>query len=694
MSSRATVLASALLLATSLQCHGRNAAQGDDAKSNAPGKPFVAGKDDAPLAPVARAQELLPPDTQLLFEGKSMARAAEVFNRDKIEKEQPKIYGDIAKQIQQVFGVDILVPANLPAIGVDPNGPVGIALLDADREAFAVWAKLTDPGKFREVVIAAAARSSTQLAPVSLGGAEILRDQNGQGAVVLREPFAVLVMSRPPREGQENVDWARAIGTMDPSQSLASSPEFRKATAGWVDTDAIAYGNMASLVSSLLRVEESEMAMINNNWAQEELENARKRGATAEEIARLEAQAKQVRDDNKRWEERRKAERELARFILGGMSTLAMRVDVKRSGPVIEGRVQQGADAFPRSLVRNGEDAPALTSALDGRPVMLVAGNLEVEAFVDLVDRVARAEGESWKTIVDKLQKQTGVDVDAEIRPQLTGVAGFAATIDGDASKATPQTIQKLFGVHAHVEVNDPARVEAALAKALPKLEIDGRTFKKDKDGGWSMEVEKFRKLHVKVAGKHVVLSTDPALAGRIAAGKAGSIDKRVKPTAAYGAMSMKGQAFTYAQDFGAFASFFLLGRSSSMPVTTTGKPKSRTARAKQAELAKVNKQIAKQQDVVDAAEMNKMFSTADPFGTTVIVAREENDGFVLQGGQFIRAKDLGDLVLKMMTAFSSGFEQTPERAKLNDLFNRRFKLEEELRQLEVTDAPKPGKRR
>jgi hypothetical protein len=168
-----------------------------------------------------------------------------------------------------------------------------------------------------------------------------------------------------------------------------------------------------------------------------------------------------------------------------------------------------------------------------------------------------------------------------------------------------------------------------------------------------------------------------------------------MRPAAAFAAASMKGQAFTYVQDFGAFTGLFLIGRSVDMRSSgASTKPKSRTARRKQAELEKLDKQIAAQQEIVDAAETGKMLKAVDPFGATVLVAREENDGLVLQGGQFIRAKDLGDLVVQTVKTIATGFEQSPERTKLSELFNRRFQLEEELRQLEASDAAKPPKRR
>jgi hypothetical protein len=499
-------------------------------------------------------------------------------------------------------------------------------------------------------------------------------------------------MSRPPREGQAEVDWARAIGTMEPTQSLANAPNFRKATAGWVDTDALAYGDLSALVGSLL--DEDDRSAENSNWAEDALAEARRSGAAPEEIARLEAQARQVTEDNKRWAARRKAERDMARFVFAGLSSMAARIDVKRGGPVIEGRVQQGPDAFPRSVVRNFDAAPALTWALDGAPVMLAAGAIEVDAMVDFVDRVARAEGESWKSIVEEINKETGVDVNTEIRPQLTGVAGVALTLDGDLTKATPKTMRELLGFAAHAEVEDPGKVEAVLARALPKLDIDGRTFKKDRDGGWSIDVEDFRKVHVRVAGKHVVVSTDPGLAARLASGRTGTISKRMRPAGAYAAMSMKGQAFTWVQDFGAFAGFFFMSRGFKMESRALDKPKSRTTRRKLAELQRVNKQIAAQQSIVDAVELRKMLGAVEPFGTTVLVAREEGDGLVVQGGQFIRAKNLGDLVIHTANGIMTGFEQTPERKKLDELFNRRFQLEEEIRQLQQRDEAPPGKRR
>jgi hypothetical protein len=203
--------------------------------------------------------------------------------------------------------------------------------------------------------------------------------------------------------------------------------------------------------------------------------------------------------------------------------------------------------------------------------------------------------------------------------------------------------------------------------------------------------VKDYRKVWVKVAGKHVVVSTDPGLAGRLEDGSQGSIATQTKPAGAYAVMSMKDQAVSYAQDLALFGSFFFLGSSSfDFPSEFDDKkPKSRDAKKKIAELKKLRAQIAKQQEIVEAKGLTRTMDALEPFGTTVLVAKEDKDGFVVTGGQFIRAEGLGDLIVQASKLFQSfgGVVDNPDREQLSELMSRRFQLEEEIRQLMDKDT-------
>lgn len=649
--------------------------------------PTLVDKSSLTVAPVDDPRELIPPDALAVFEGKSFTRGVEIFGRDRVAAELPEEYGFMSGSLTQVFGSDLMVPANLRAIGLDPDGPVGAVFLNAEQEAFALYATVADPVQFREAVTQIAARGNIRLRTMSMGGSEMMRNEHARITVIIRGKAAFVVHNDKPEEG--HIDYGRAIATMDPAQGLRQTLPFKKAAMGFVDTDALVYLSPASMLESIIM---ADGRAYSHNWAAEELVEARKRNATAEEISRLEAQVAEVDKSNARWKKEREDGQELARMLFGDLATMVFRADVRRSGIMVEGRAMIGEDAYLRGLIKNGAGKSPLTSALNGKVLYAQSAQVEVEPVIDLIDRFARLEGASWKLIVAEIRKEIGVDLDADLRPILTGQGGFALTLDS-IDKGVPATgISGLLGATAHGQVTDPAKLDAALAKLGKSFKVDDIEFKQAGDL-WVANIADWRTAYLGRAGDQLVFSTDKSVFGRFETKTAGNITE-MKPGGAYAAYSMEDQASSIAMDGGGTIGLFFLGMSSTFnAVQPDPVPMSRAYRRKKKELAKTRKKLNKLEAVQQTQQFKAWFDIVDPFGASIAVMQEVEHGFTFRGGQFFRGASIPDLIINTVKKAKDDPMRGPESPELDATRSKYFEQLEQLREIRRKDEEKLGGR-
>ena len=495
------------------------------------------------LAPVNTAAELLPQATQMYFEAKSAARVFEVAQRERWMSAFPKEYGKATQELVEEFGVDLLDPATWADVGLDVNGPVGLCLLSIAAEAGCGFATVSDAGKLRQFLVEMAGRRGKELRPTSLGGAEILRTSSAEVTFVIRPPIAMVVIV----DREENApDFAQEIAVADPLRSLSADSGFRRSTGGYKGSDVVGFMNVASIGNDAV----TRMEQLDREFG-----------------------------DKSGPSKRNLAQREVLRFVTGGMSAIGVRGDAKRNSVVVEAKVTMPEDAFPRSLIQNTEGQPPLTWALDGRMLMMLSGTLDVDRTVQFIDMLAKAEGGSWKELVAEVKREVGIDLNADVTPLFTGAAGGAVAIDKEPTFKKSRDIVKSFGFGVYADVNDPKKTQAVLDAVAKKAKLAGVKVSKDaRTGTQSFDVPEFRPIHVGVHGKHLVVSTDAGLGPRLDKGKAGSVAKKTTPAGAYAAVSRKGSAAAYATDYSPFMwLFFGVGFDTAIsPRAAAGVPESR----------------------------------------------------------------------------------------------------------------------
>ena len=658
------------------------------------------GRESTPaVAAVSHPEELLPATTLAYFVGKSPRRAAEVFGRDRVAKEFPEVYAGVSGLFVQAVGRDVLDPEALPTLGIDPDGRTGVAVLSASPDVLGLFMTLSDASRFRETVIEVASRANAEILPTSYGGSEVLRDRSGRTAVVIRGAYAVVVVG----DDETVPQIAQAIATVDPSRSLSSTRAYRRTIGATAPGDLVGFVDVAELAASdeARRRRFEELASSEPSWQERELEDARGRGEPPERIRELEERVREHREWEASWKTRQEAEQALTTRLFSSFEAISMRVDAKPSGAVFELRMPMSADAFLGRLVRNGQGPPPLSWALDGAPLALLSGTLDVPTLVELADLLAQAQGTTFAEVASKLKAKSSLDLHT-LQPLLTGSMGAALTLDGPIDfgsfeRGTP----KWLGFTVHAEVSDPAAVERLLGELVGKVKPPLR--RESGKGEFSFEVPDWRRVYLTVAGRQLVVTTDRLLPERLAKGKAGSIEKKVKPAAAHAAMGLPDAAVTYASDMAAMGWLMFTGRSVSTSFAevespeTASIPKSRTWQKKKKELDAVEARLRDHQAARETIEVQQILDVVRVVGTTVVVAKRDEHGLWATGGQFVRADGIAGAVLDVI-AKTQRLRESETRAsdfqELDRLFQESTRLQQELHEIRQADIERVRSRK
>lgn len=631
--------------------------------STTPTGPAASAKDatDDPghgVETIASAIDLLPPETLVWIEATSPRRATEAIDVDAVRTAFPEEYDEVVRGLTDALGVDITDPDALSKVGIDPDGPIGLALLDPQTGSFVVTATLSDASAFRTAVLEIAERKRVELLPTDLGGAELLRDKYGKRAIVLRPPVVALVFAREAED--DGPDYAKIVATIHPARSLGQSAPYRKAMGAFAGGDLRGFLDVSRLVDEAIEHDE-------RTW-----------GPTGELAAR------------------RKAGHELVRKLFGSLGTVGFRGELRGGALIVEGQSTAGNDAFLSRLVRNHDQPTALSWALSGRPLFVGGGAFEVDTLIDLVDTWARSEGTSYPELVSSTKSTTGVDVDTELRPLLTGVGGGAVTLEGEPGFA--EDIQKRIGISLQLEIGDPEQARAVLDRLAAKIDFGGKRPKKHPaTKGWVVEVPDYRPVYATVSGNHLVVTSDPGLPERLARGKAGDIDRAMKSPGGHGVLSLPNRAFGVAADTTLAGWLLLAGMQEVVPMSEGPFRKAppldaktkKAVEARQKELTKVEKELHDVRAALQKETSRTIEKGIDALGVTALSIQENERGLAIQGGHFLRADGIGD-ALQRVAAAKNQVKDDPRRSRVEDLERRRMQLLMELDELLGPSSQEP----
>ena len=604
-------------------------------------------------------------------------------------------YDQAASFVTTNVGFNLLDPGQWREIGVDPDGPMGAAILDVQSESFAGFITLSDPAKFRAFLDKIAGESN-RLSPVIEDRGTVLKaNPDSTSAVVLRDGFAFVVSTDRPNAAP--YDFARLLATIDPARGLTASPRYQRALAGGEPGRPLTgYLDLWTIYAASQAAREARDAESGPSWAEQELERATASGAPPEELARLRVQVDNDRGWKQQYAERRAREAQMVTRWLGQVEPLVFEFKGDLSGVVGKIRAKMPETHPLRAALRNAPTPSPVLLALGERPLVVLGGSVEVPAALASFEELVRADGEDPEKLYAQLRDLLQVDIKADLLPVLTGAGGFALTVSEALMRGeTGRGDAKQIGFAAAVAVNDPARAQALVERLVQRVPV--KLGKDRKTGAYALEVPEYRAVYVAVVAGQLAVTTDVGVIQRLAAGTTTStskwLDAGVVPLLTARDAAMQGL-------FNLILPSFLLFRSSSSdwgmspplqpyglfpdagPEKIDRVPQSRAYKAKLREWEGINAKIRKEEQVRERAQVAGVIKLAESVGVMAGDLREQSDGLVLEGGQIFGKGGLTRAIETGVEAFAGVGEK-----RSYELYSARSQLEEELRRIRVTDV-------
>lgn len=620
------------------------------AKADPGAQPGDSPGPDEPIAEPTHPLELVPSRARIMLMARSPLRLAEAWERERLAGAHPIQYGQLVEEMKRNLGLDLLDPADLSRLGIDPSAPAGFAVLSVRDEAFVVFGGLRDASVLIETVEGLAGRPVPR---ESLGNAELYRVDQELTLVIRNGMLAVVFVDRVR---PESPDYPREVARIDPARSLAHAPAMQRAHAGLPDdVDLRGLLDPAGLLRDELDRErqrdQESLADANRRLAE-----ARQRGAQPEEIDSLQ----QMLQDEQRFIARRRRERQIAELLvsrtIGSVEGIGLAVDASDRGLLGRIHIALTSDSAFRSLLVDDDEPPHALTSLDDDPQLVLSGHLDVGTTIELVSQMALAAGGSYAEINDEIRDELGFDFDRELRSRLDGRVTFALTAREPKAIRGPQDVAELMGGVLAVGVTDEAAVREALDRAVAKLprvrvepapEIGGHRIDLPDDD------DPFR-VWAGVVGGQLAVGTDLAAMRRLRDGSVGSAGSRWPDPEAWPRLTTGTAAARLAMHhrmpiflmFGFMESFdsfdFLrdvdFELSAEFPDQDLGAiSRGKAVRRLETKRDKAHQAYRELKDQRRAEKLMKVWRHAEKLGLTAGTGRMLDTGLLLEGGHYAR---------------------------------------------------------
>lgn len=489
--------------------------------TDGPKRPGGVAPDPTPAADPTHPLELVPARARAMIMARSPQRLAQIWERERFAGAFPAQYAELVEDMTRHVGLDLLDPAALATIGVDVTAPVGVASLSFDDDAFVLFGGAGNPTALVELFERLAKKP---LKPLELGEARLYAIDEDLSLVIRHGMFA-LVFVEDHRPGQP--DYAQEVARIDPAQSLAHATTLERAHAGLPqEADVRALLDVAGLVrDEMEHARRRDQEMMGD--ASRRLAEARQRGATPEELGRLQQDLQHEQEFVlRRQRERQVAELLLAR-TLGAVEGIGLAADVDATRGLL-GRIHVALapDAVFRELLVSSDEPPAVLRALDDAPQLVLSAQVEPGVAIELLSQALLAAGGSYAELNEDVLRELRVDLDREARPLMDGRGTFVLTAAPTLSRTAAEPVEEAMGGLVAVGVTDEAKARALLDEVIGR-HTGPRFTRVPEVFGWTLALPKRpRALHFGVVAGQLVVGTDLGTIRRLrdgGVGKAGS---------------------------------------------------------------------------------------------------------------------------------------------------------------------------
>ncbi|KIG16310.1 hypothetical protein DB30_04770 [Enhygromyxa salina] len=489
--------------------------QPTDTKEDAPKQGEVSERPE-PL-PVEAPTDLLPAEVPLLAEAIDPEAILGLLTPLAEYPQFQAARGQLSSQI----GVDLLDATQWQQVGLDVHGAMGFGLLDVEAEGFFGYATLSDQPAFERFIerLADMVGRGEDLASAEIGPAHVYRFGE-ELSVVLREGVACVVFVDKPQRAPR--DYAATIATMDPREALGRTKSFSWAREQIVSADdGLIFVAPNELRQQIQRDEDDND--YGTRYAQEELDRARASGQSAATLRELE----QRLEEERKWEQERAVaqlhRRELTKSLFSPIGAAVFAADLHSDGIDAHGRVLIPGASLLRDLFAPVEAESPLFRALDEPPLMAFDGRANMQVFVQLLEQLAKADGESLASINAKARAELGFDVLGELVPALTGAGGVVLTQTKQPDAKRLAEVPKSLGLAAYLQLSKPDVMRRLLDAAIASGAMGGVLSRAKRGDGWVLRPPEWREVQLSIVGDRLIASTDTKFAARIRDARPGS---------------------------------------------------------------------------------------------------------------------------------------------------------------------------
>jgi len=590
----------------------------------------------------AEALAYLPDNTAAAFVVASPTKLLGAFGYDALRP----LMAEGSKELIEATGYDLFDPAVWAELGVDLSGPAGGAAIASEKEPYVIFLTIGDRAKLDAALAAISEKGKRPFKTDKVGEAEIISTEGYDRNVIVIRGKSLLIVGVDRNAGAMAL--AKQVAAQDKASSLVQAVEFTAAVKP-IDgaEDVLGWGNFGLG----LRMSMAFQSQYGGDRAEKQAEMIEK--------------------------------------VFGGMGGFAMGGFVKERALEVTAFMPLAKDAMIGRLVKNIEGLPVAFTASSDAPLLGMAVRFDPKVVVEMMEMSLAAEGASLDEVRAAAKEMGGVDLDTDVFGVFNGQASFVLLGELGGMDYDDFDVSKLGGALV---------VGLSNAEGLKKLFALGAKMgddlppgmKIDESGSMELPLPTGQRVHVSIAGDHLVATTNAALAKRVAAGdtSASFIDKVAHP-GLKAALSRPNQAGWFVMPQRLMA-LWMLGYSEPMTeeaeVTAmigdgpTEAKKSKELIAKEKEIAELKERI----DVASKASREAMNKAADALftqlGTLVESVEVTDGGLAIHAGEYLGGTpaELMAAIVKMAEAVES------RRGADNAMYEKLFELENEARKLEL----------
>ncbi len=388
-----------------------------------------------PMGPTAfegvEALSYLPATTPILLVVSNPQSLLDRLGRETLTKRFAEYYEMAVAEVTQAFGENILVPANLPNIGVDPAGPAGFAMFSFNRPSGVLFCKLTDGEKFKTTLYSVAGRVREKLEPHVAGDAMVICPRNDEEiCFVIRDNH--LFFHFADMKDEEALARAMAFAARPKGDgSLADNEGFTAPVkALGFGKDATLYLNTAELMNGITGFDDG--------WVEDSLKNSEaqlRQARSADDKGEIEYWEERVRSD-KEWAERhrkkKEAQKEMFSSLLTGTGNMVMGAELSEKSLRFKSYSEIAPDSKWANLARPLDKVSPLVLYTPQRPFYLAHMSVDLKAYWQIIEMAFEAEGVSIDEGAAQFKLLTGLDLHEDILGMLSGEIGLAVVGDMD----------------------------------------------------------------------------------------------------------------------------------------------------------------------------------------------------------------------------------------------------------------------